>query len=79
MVDGKSILSTMSNKGNRILGRIDICRSLQSNNGIICPIWLDDAESLDVSKRRKLAETVGRQLILLIVNGSEKLTIESED
>jgi DNA repair exonuclease SbcCD ATPase subunit len=75
MVDGKSILSTMSNKGNRILGRIDICRSLQSINGFICPIWLDDAESLDVSNRRKLAETVGRQLILLIVNGSEKLEI----
>lgn len=79
MVDGKSILSTMSNKGNRIIGRIDICRSLQNINGFICPIWLDDAESLDVGNRRKLAETVGRQLILLIVNDSEKLTIESED
>ncbi len=75
MVNGKSILSTMSNKGNRILGRIDICRSLQSINGFICPIWLDDAESLDVYNRRKLAETVGAQLILLIVNGSEKLEI----
>ena len=75
MVDGKSILSTMSNKGNRILGRIDICRSLQNINGFICPIWLDDAESLDVYNRRKLAEMVGVQLILLIVNGSEKLEI----
>ena len=75
MVNGKSILSTMSNKGNRILGRIDICRSLQNINGFICPIWLDDAESLDVGNRRKLAETVGRQLILLIVNDSEKLEI----
>lgn len=75
MVDGKSILSTMSNKGNRILGRIDICRSLQNINGFICPIWLDDAESLDVYNRRKLAETVGAQLILLIVNDSEKLEI----
>lgn len=75
MVNSKSILSTMSNKGNRILGRIDICRSLQNINGFICPIWLDDAESLDVYNRRKLAETVGRQLILLIVNDSEKLEI----
>ena len=75
MVNGKSILTTMSNKGNRILGRIDICRSLQSINGFICPIWLDDAESLDVYNRRKLAETVGAQLILLIVNDSEKLEI----
>lgn len=79
MVNGKSILTTMSNKGNRILGRIDICRSLQNINGFICPIWLDDAESLDVGNRRKLAETVGGQLILLIVNDSEKLTIESEE
>lgn len=75
MVNGKSILSTMSNKGNRILGRIDICRSLQNINGFICPIWLDDAESLDVYNRRKLSETVGVQLILLIVNGSEKLEV----
>lgn len=75
MVNGKSILTTMSNKGNRILGRIDICRSLQNINGFICPIWLDDAESLDVYNRRKLAETVGAQLILLIVNDSEKLEI----
>lgn len=75
MVNSKSILSTMSNKGNRILGRIDICRSLQNINGFICPIWLDDAESLDVYNRRKLAETVGVQLILLIVNGSEKLEV----
>ena len=75
MVNGKSILTTMSNKGNRILGRIDICRSLQNINGFICPIWLDDAESLDVGNRRKLAETVGGQLILLIVNDSEKLEI----
>lgn len=75
MVNGKSILSTMSNKGNRILGRIDICRSLQNINGFICPIWLDDAESLDVYNRRKLAETVGVQLILLIVNDNEKLEI----
>lgn len=78
MVDSKSILSTMSNKGNRILGRIDICRSLQNINGFICPIWLDDAESLDVYNRRKLAETVGVQLILLIVNGSEKLEVAEE-
>lgn len=78
MVNGKSILTTMSNKGNRILGRIDICRSLQNINGFICPIWLDDAESLDVYNRRKLAETVGVQLILLIVNGSVKLEIAEE-
>ena len=33
-VDGKSILTTMSNKGNRILGRVDICNSIQKISGI---------------------------------------------
>lgn len=37
-VDGKSILTTMSNKGNRILGRVDICNSIQKISGISVPI-----------------------------------------
>lgn len=75
MVDGKSILTTMSNKGNRILGRIDICNSIQKISGITCPIWLDDAESLDEQNQKKVAEMVDSQLIMLIVNDSEKLEI----
>ena len=42
-VDGKSILTTMSNKGNRILGRVDICNSIQKISGISVPIILDDS------------------------------------
>lgn len=75
MVEGKSILTTMSNKGNRILGRIDICNSIQKISGITCPIWLDDAESLDEQNQKKVAEMVDSQLIMLIVNDSEKLEI----
>lgn len=75
MVEGKSILTTMSNKGNRILGRIDICNSVQKISGITCPIWLDDAESLDEQNQKKVAEMVDSQLIMLIVNDSEKLEI----
>lgn len=75
MVDGKSILTTMSNKGNRILGKIDICNSVQKISGITCPIWLDDAESLDEQNQKKVAEMVDSQLIMLIVNDSEKLEI----
>lgn len=75
MVDGKSILTTMSNKGNRILGRVDICNSIQKISGITCPIWLDDAESLDEQNQKKVAEMVDSQLIMLIVNDSEKLEI----
>lgn len=72
MVDGKSILTTMSNKGNRILGRIDICNSIQKISGITCPIWLDDAESLDENNQSKVAQMVDGQTIMLIVDSKYK-------
>lgn len=74
-VDGKSILTTMSNKGNRILGRVDICNSIQKISGMSVPIILDDSESLDIANQKKVAEMVDSQLIMLIVNDSEKLEI----
>lgn len=74
-VDGKSILTTMSNKGNRILGRVDICNSIQKISGISVPIILDDSESLDSTNQKKAADMVDSQLIMLIVNDSEKLEI----
>lgn len=74
-VDGKSILTTMSNKGNRILGRVDICSSIQKISGISVPIVLDDSESLSTDNQKKVAEMVDSQLIMLIVNDSEKLEI----
>ncbi len=77
-VDGKSILTTMSNKGNRILGRVDICNSIQKISGISVPIILDDSESLSTDNQKKVAEMVDSQLIMLIVNDSEKLEIVEE-
>lgn len=74
-VDGKSILTTMSNKGNRILGRVDICNSIQKISSISVPIALDDSESLSTDNQKKVAEMVDSQLIMLIVNDSEKLEI----
>ena len=74
-VDGKSILTTMSNKGNRILGRVDICNSIQKISAMSVPIILDDSESLDSTNQKKVAEMVDSQLIMLIVNDSEKLEI----
>lgn len=74
-VDGKSILTTMSNKGNRILGRVDICNSIQKISGISAPVILDDSEGLDEQNRKKVAEMVDSQLIMLIVNSSEKLEV----
>lgn len=74
-VDGKSILTTMSNKGNRILGRVDICNSIQKISSISVPIILDDSESLSMDNQKKVAEMVDSQLIMLIVNDSEKIEI----
>lgn len=74
-VNGKSILTTMSNKGNRILGRVDICNSIQKISGMSVPIALDDSESLSTDNQKKVAEMVDSQLIMLIVNDSEKLEI----
>ncbi len=72
-IDGKSILTTMSNKGNRILGRVDICKSIQKISGISCPIFLDDSESLSTDNQKRVAGMVDSQLIMLIVNDSDKL------
>jgi chromosome segregation ATPase len=74
-VDGKSILTTMSNKGNRILGRVDVCNSIQTISGINCPIFLDDSESLSSNNQKKVIDMVDSQLVMLIVNDSEKLEI----
>lgn len=76
MVDGKSILTTISNKGNRILGRADICQSVQEIAGISVPIWVDDCESLDSENQKKVSDMVSGQLIMLVVNDSERLKVE---
>lgn len=74
-VDGKSILTTMSNKGNRILGRVDICKSIQKISSISCPIFLDDSESLSTDNQKRVAGMVDSQLIMLIVNDGDRLEI----
>ncbi len=76
MVDNKSILDITSNKGNRILGRLDIINSIQKIEGINCPVFLDDAESLDDENIAKAVEILGCQAILLQVNNEEELKVE---
>lgn len=75
-MDGKSILTTISNKGNRILGKLDICRSIQKIEGVSAPIWLDDCESLDSENQKKIVDMVDSQLIMLTVNNEKELKIE---
>lgn len=74
-IDGKSILTTMSNKGNRILGRIDICNSIRQISNVACPMWLDDAESLDSANQQNAVGMVDGQIIMLAVNDNEKLEV----
>lgn len=74
-VEGKSILTTMSNKGNRILGRVDICNSIQKMCGISTPVFCDDIESLDMENERKIINMVESQLILLRVSDDKELKI----
>jgi len=76
MVDGKSILDIASNKGNRILGRLDIINSIQKMEGINCPVFLDDAESLDDENINKAVKILGCQTIVLQVTQVEELKIE---
>lgn len=74
-VDGKSILTTMSNKGNRILGKLDICNSIQKISNLSVPIFLDDSESLSSDNQKKITTIIDSQLIMLIVNDGDKLEI----
>lgn len=74
-VDGKSILSTMSNKGNQIIGKVDICNSIQKINNLSVPLFLDDSESLDVGNKERVSKAVGCQLIMLEVTDSNKLSV----
>ncbi len=76
LVDGKSILDIASNKGNRILGRLDIINSIQKMEGINCPVFLDDVESLDDENIAKAVEILGCQAILLQVNNEDELKVE---
>lgn len=74
-VDGKSILSTMSNKGNQIIGKVDICNSIQKINDLSVPVFLDDSESLDVSNKGRVSKSAGCQLIMLEVTDGNKLSV----
>lgn len=76
MIDDKSILTISSNKGNRILGRVDIVNSIQKIEGLNVPIILDDVESLDDENIKKAVSLLNCQVIILKVTNDEKLRIE---
>lgn len=77
MVDGFPITNTMSNKAKRILGKIDICQSMQRKYGIKCPIFIDDGESLDTNNLKAALEMVDNQVVIMVVS-DEKLKIKND-
>lgn len=79
MIDDKSILTISSNKGNRILGRVDIVNSIQKIEGLNVPIFLDDVESLDDENIKKAVSLLNCQVIILKVTNGEKLRFEEID
>ena len=76
MIDDRSILTISSNKGNRILGRVDIVNSIQKIEGLNVPIFLDDVESLDDENIKKAVSLLNCQVIILKVTNNEKLRFE---
>ena len=77
MVDGFSITNTMSNKAKRILGKIDICQSIQRKYGIKCPVFIDDGESLDTNNLKAALEMIENQVVIMVVS-DEKLKIKND-
>ena len=74
-VDGMSLLDNSANKAKKVLGKLDICNSIQKITKNCLPVFLDDCESLDSENMQKATEMTGSQLILLKVEDLEKLEI----
>lgn len=77
MVDKKSILSSESNKGNKILGKVDIVSTVQRLEGVSFPVFLDDVESLDDANIKRVLDMIDSQVIILKVTNDGELKIEN--
>lgn len=72
-IDEKSIMSIESNKGNRIIGQLDILNSIQEMEDFRVPIFVDDAESLDSSNLKRIINPETQMIILKV--SDERLNI----
>lgn len=75
-IDGKSLLDISSNKGNRILGKLDICNSIQKIKDLNVPVFLDDAESLDDENVLNAIGIMDCQMVLLKVSNDIEVKVE---
>lgn len=74
-IDGKSLLDNNANKALRIIGKLDICNSIQTMDNVDFPIILDDGEALDSDNLIKVADVANRQVIVLRVSDDPELKI----
>ena len=75
-IDGLSMIDSV-NTGRVILGKLDICSSLQRFYGQSYPIWLDNAESLTSNTTDRIE--VDGQLIMLSAVDGQQLTVNGGD
>ena len=75
-IDGKSLMDNNANKALRILGKMDICNTIQHLENFDLPVLLDDGESLDNSNLARLAGLTDKQIIILRVTDDAELQIK---
>lgn len=74
-IDGMSLLDISSNKAKKLIGKLDICNSIQKLEGIQTLIFLDDTEALDTDNLNKALNITDCQIIALKVTDDEELNV----
>lgn len=74
-VDGMSLLDISSNKAKKLIGKLDICNSIQKLEDVHIPIFLDDTEALDSENLNKALNITDCQIIALKVTDDEEMKV----
>ena len=75
-IDNKSLLDCTSNKAKKIIGKVDICLSIQKICNINCPLIIDDIESLDSENVSSIIKKIETQIIMLVVSDRDMEILE---
>lgn len=74
-VDGMSLLDISSNKAKKLIGKLDICNSIQKLEGVQSCVFLDDTEALDTNNLNKALNITDCQIIALKVTDDEEMKV----
>lgn len=74
-VEGMSLLDISSNKAKKLIGKLDICNSIQKLEGIQTLVFLDDTEALDTDNLNKALNITDCQIIALKVTDDEEMKV----